>query len=203
MHGFTKEEIRILKSINTPKKIQDFLDSLKINFEEGGETCLSPRKVLMLRKAHCFEGALLAAAALRVNGHRPLIVDLATAGDDQDHVIAVFKENGHWGAISKTNHYMLRYRDPVYKSIRELIISYFHEYYDDYGNKNLRAYTLPIDLSRYDKYGWMTSAEDVWYIYKDLFKLPHIMLVNKSQVARLRKSSRLEIDVGKLVEWKN
>ncbi|MBI2670519.1 hypothetical protein HYX18_00865 [Candidatus Woesearchaeota archaeon] len=202
MFGFNKQELEILKKLNSPKKIQNFLDKLKINFELNGETCMSPRLVLRTQMAHCFEGALLAAATLRVNGRKPLIVDLATARDDQDHVIAIFKENGCWGAITKTNHYMLRYRDPIYKTIKELVMSYFHEYYDDYGNKNLRAYSMPIDLSRFDKHGWMTSEDDVWYIYKYLFKVPHKKIMTNSQILKLRKADEIEIKVGKIVEWK-
>ena len=204
MYNLTKEEIDIYKKLNTPRKIQDFIDKLDANFELDGETCMSPRTVLKTRKCHCFEGALLAAVALRLNGYKPLIIDLATARDDQDHVVAVFKQHGHWGAISKTNHAVLRYREPVYKSIRELVMSYFHEYFDNKdGNKNLRAYSMPVDLSKFDKDNWMTSEEDLWDIYKYMFKVPHKNIMNRSQIATLRKADRVEIEAGKIVEQKH
>src|SRR3989338_7334538 len=126
MFGFTKEEIAIFKSLNTPKKIQDFLNSIPADFEPHGDTVLSPRMVLKENRAHCMEGAMFAAAALRFHGYPPFVVDLTAVKDDDDHVITVFKHNNHWGAISKTNHAVLRYREPVYKTIRELVMSYFH-----------------------------------------------------------------------------
>src|SRR5690606_22648808 len=137
--GFTKDELKIIKKLNTPSKIQDFLNSLEINIEEDGDTSYSPRTVLKKRKAHCVEGAVLAAAILRFHGQKPLILDLETSNDDFDHVIALFNKNGYWGAISKTNHAVLRYREPVYKTIRELVMSYFHEYFlNKNGKKTLR-----------------------------------------------------------------
>ena len=142
MFGFDEEEINLLGSLDTPKKIQDFLESIPINMEEDGvDTCLSPQRVLREQRAHCIEGALFAAMALRIHGHRPLVVDMTAARFDSDHVITVFREEGFWGSISKTNHGVLRYREPVYKSIRELVMSYFHEYFDNYtGRKSLRSY---------------------------------------------------------------
>jgi hypothetical protein len=122
---------KIFKKLSTPQKIQDFLNSLKFNFEDDGETCMSPRQVLLKGKAHCMEDAMFAAAALEFHGHKPLILDLRATERpyDSDHVVAVFKKFGCFGAISKTNHAVLRYREPIYKSIRELALSYFHEYF--------------------------------------------------------------------------
>src|SRR3990167_3547768 len=117
---FEKEDASVYRRLNSPKKIQNFLNDLKINFEEGGDTCFSPRMVVKHGKAHCVEGAIFAAAALMFHGFEPLVVDLEANKNDFDHVIAVFKKNGCWGAISKTNHAVLRYREPVYKTIREL-----------------------------------------------------------------------------------
>ena len=125
MLGLEKKELKILRELNTPVKIQEFLNQMKINFEENGDTCMSPRMVLKNRKCHCIEGAMLAALALQINGEKPLVVDLTANNYDDDHVIAVFKKNNKWGAISKTNHAVLRYREPVYNSIRELIMSFF------------------------------------------------------------------------------
>ncbi len=202
MFNFTKEEERILKSLNSPAKIQDYLNDIPINFEEEGDRCMSPRMVLQTGKCHCIEGAMFAAVALRLQGKKPLIVDLTATKDDFDHVIAVFKENGMWGAISKTNHGVLRYREPVYKSIRELVMSFFHEYTDDKGRKTLREYSMPVNLSRFDKKGWMTAEEDVWYVDKYLKEVKHYKILNRKQIKRLRKADELEIEIGKVTEWR-
>ena len=203
MFGFNEKEIKVFKQLNTPKKIQDFLNQIPANFEHGRETVLSPRMVLRENRAHCLEGAMLAAAALRFHGHKPLVVDLTSVKDDDDHVITVFKHKGHWGAISKTNHAVLRYREPIYKNIRELVMSYFHEYFtNNDGKKTLRSYSLPVDLSRFDKQGWMTSEEDVWYVPEYLFEVQHKPILSRSQIAFLRKADKIEVKAGKLVEWK-
>ena len=202
MLGLNKREVKVLKSLNTPGKIQDFLNKIPINFEEKGDTCMSPRMVLKNRKAHCIEGAMLAAAALRVNGEKPLVVDMTATKKDFDHVICVFKKDGKWGAIGKTNHAVLRYREPIYKSIRELVMSFFHEYFDDDGKKNLRSYSAPVDLSRFDYLNWMASEEDIWYIPDYLEKVKHFPILTRSQIAGLRKADKVELDAGDIVEWK-
>ncbi|MBI4138926.1 hypothetical protein HY479_02135 [Candidatus Uhrbacteria bacterium] len=202
MFGLTREEMTTLKKLNTPRKIQDFLENLPINFEPEGDTCLSPRRVLRERRAHCIEGAMLAALALRLQGERPLVLDLTSAPHDHDHVVAVFKQHGHWGAISKTNHAVLRYREPVYRTIRELVLSYFHEYTDNHGKKTLRSYALPVDLSRFDARGWMTSEEDVWYVPEYLCDVRHYPLLTRNQRATLRHADPLEQDAGSLTQWK-
>ena len=202
MLGLDKNEIKILKSLDNPKKIQDFLNKIPLNFEEKGDTCMSPRMVLKNRKAHCVEGAMVAAAALRLNGEKPLVIDMEATKKDFDHVICVFKRNGKWGAIGKTNHAVLRYREPVYKSIRELVMSFFHEYFDDDGKKNLRSYSLPVDLSRFDHLNWMASEEDVWFIPEHLAKVRHFPILTRSQIAGLRKADKVELDAGDVVEWK-
>ena len=144
----TPAEQAVFKKLDSPNKIQDFLDSLPINFELKGETYMSPRRVLRTKTAHCFEGALVAAAALAYHGKKPLLLDLRTSADDEDHVVTLYRENGYWGAISKTNHPVLRYRDGVYKTPRELVMSYFHEYFmSKNGKKTLREYSNPFDLS--------------------------------------------------------
>lgn len=200
--GFKEEELEILRSLNSPVKIQDFLNSMQINFEKNGDTCMSPRMVLKKRQAQCMEGAMFAAAALRVHGFQPLIVDMEAADCDMDHVIAVFQIAGMWGAIGKTNHAVLRYREPVYKTIRELVMSFFHEYFIDDGRKTLRTFSMPVDLSRFDNRGWMTSEEEVWYIPEFLAEVRHKKILTKSQIARLRKADPVEIKAGELVEWK-
>ena len=194
--------LKSLKKLNTSKKIQDFLEKLPANFEKKGETCRSPVGVLKHREAHCLEGAILAAACLRLHGHRPLILDLAAHQRDLDHVVAPFKIHNHWGAISKGNHAVLRYREPVYKNIRELVMSYFHEYFLDDGRKTLRSYSNPVDLSRFDKKGWMTSETDVWYIERYLRKIRHKPILTKMMMRNLRPADPIEILAGKLTQWK-
>lgn len=197
-----EKEYKILKKLNTPAKIQDFLDTLSMNFEYGGDTYLPPMTVLKKKICHCGEGAILAALALRVNGYPPLLIDLRSNKIDFDHVITVFRKYGCWGAISKTNHGVLRYREPIYKTIRELAMSYFHEYFDDQGRKNLRSFSLPVNLKRFDKLGWMTTEEEVDYIPEYLDEVKHFSMVNKKQIRHLRRADEIEIAVGKVVEWK-
>ena len=203
MYGLTKEELKVLKKLNTPKKIQDFLNKIPINFEEDGEdTCFSPRIVLRENKAHCIEGAFLAALALRINGEKPLVVDLQSTAKDFDHVICVFQKHGKWGAISKTNHAVLRYREPAYDTIRELVMSFFHEYFTDNGKKTLRAYSNPIDLSKFDSMNWMTSEDNLWDVAEALDKEEHFPILSRRQIWGLRKADETEIEAGKIIEWK-
>ena len=199
---FTSDEWKVLRLLSSPKKIQDFLNQLPTNFEVNGEECKSPRRVLAEGNAHCMEGAMLAALALRVHGQRPLLLDLCSRRDDDDHIVAVFNVHGCFGAISKTNHAVLRYREPVYKTIRELVMSYFHEYFLQKGGaKTLRCYAT-VDLSRFDKRGWMTSEESVWYVHEYLQKLPHTYIITDSHIRGLRPADPIEIKAGELMEWK-
>ena len=198
----SKSESGLFAKLNTPAKVQDFIDSIPINFENRRETCMSPRMVLQNRRAHCMEAAMLAAAILRHHGYPPLIVDLRAARPDYNHAIAVFKVRGKWGAISKANHAVLRYREPLYRDIRELVMSYFHEYFLDNGRKTLRSYSLPVDLSRFDRRGWMTARSGLWYIDKYLDKTKHFPLIDSRQTKNLRKADKLEIKAGKLTQWK-
>ncbi len=207
VYGLTSEELDVLKKISTPIKIQDFLDSLPINYEKRGETCMSVRRVLRERKAHCIEGAFLAAAALLLLDEKPLLLDLKTERGrndpaDDDHVITLYKRNGYWGAISKTNHATLRFRDPIYKSVRELAASYFHEYFlDNDGQKTLRSYSKPFSLMRFDT-KWITSEDELWDIAETLDKVPHLPLFPKENLRYLRPADAMERKAGKLVEWK-
>ncbi len=201
MQPLSASELRILKSLRTPTKIQDFLDTIPMNFEKHGETCMSPRSVLRERKAHCIEGAMLAAAALRLHGYKPLLVDMKATPKDFDHVIAVFQEGKHWGAISKTNHGVLRYREPIYASIRELVMSYFHEYTTDDGRKTLRSYSRPVNLSIFDHLDWLTDEDDVWHIPIYLDEAKHYPLLKPAQIKNLRKADPIERKIGKATEW--
>lgn len=202
MYGLTPGELKILRALRTPKMIQDFLNEMPMNFEPEGDTCLSPRRVLRERRAHCMEGAMLAAVALRLQGRPPLVVDLKSTADDLDHVIAVFKENNHWGSISKTNHGVLRFREPIYRTVRELAMSFFHEYFLDDGRKTLRSYSRPVSLAQFDDDGWMTAEEDVWYIPNYVDAVVHYPLLSRSQITKLRPADKVERSMGKIVEWK-
>ncbi len=194
-------EYTLLSKLNTPQKIQLFLEQLPFNHEKEGETCMSVFRVLKERKAHCLEGAFVACAALMLSGRKPIIVSLKVEKPDDDHIIVLFKENGFYGALSKTNHPVLRYRDPVYRSVRELVMSYFHEYfmYQD-GTKTLRGYTKPINLKRYGK-AWLTSAEDVWEIGHAIYKMPVISIVPPHNKKYLRKATPFEQKALDTQEW--
>lgn len=202
MSGLTPDELKTLRALNSSRKVQDFLETIPTNFEPDGDTCLSPRRVLRERRAHCIEAAMLAALAFRLQGKPPLVLDLTSAPHDFDHVIAPFQVNGFWGAVSKSNHAVLRYRDPVYASVRELVMSYFHEYTDDAGKKTLRSYSKPIDLSRFDADNWMTNEDDVWSVAEYLADVPHVKLLTPAQVSSLRRADAIEQEIGKITIWK-
>jgi hypothetical protein len=185
--GLTREEYLELRDLRTPERIQRFLDcGLGYNKEKDGETIRSPRRVLRDRMAHCLEGALLAAAALRVQGHPPLLLDLEAVRDD-DHVLAVFRQRGCWGAIAKSNYSGLRFREPVYRSPRELVMSYFEHYYNLEGEKTLRGYSRPVNLARFDTIPWMTADHELWEIPYYLMDLPHFRLLPPALERRLTR----------------
>ena len=196
-----RKEFGIFKKLDSPAKIQDFLDALPINFEPEGDTCHSPLMTLRENKAHCIEGAMIAAAALWYHRAKPLLLDLKTSKDDSDHVVALFKEDGLWGAVSKTNHAVLRYRDPVYKTVRELAMSYFNEYFLDNGKKTLRSFSVPFSLLAFDD-EWLTSDQNLWGISEGIDEAPHFEIVKEHAAKRLRLAHPIEIQAGKLVEWK-
>ena len=175
--NLSRDEFRLLRSLSTPNKIQNFLDELPYNKEQEGETCRSPRRAIQDHTAHCFEAALLAAAALRVNGWPPLVLDLVAVRDD-DHVVAVFRQDGCWGALAKSNYAGLRFREPVYRTVRELVMSYFEHYYNLAGEKTLRAYSRPVSLARFDRIHWMTAEEDLWEIPEYLDGIQHTAVMN-------------------------
>ena len=178
---WSSTEINILNKLNSPYKIQEFLD--KIEYNSTTET-RSPRYILQNKRAHCLEGALLAAACLENIGYPPLVVDLQAVNDD-DHVIAVFKNDNFWGAIAKSNFTTLRYREPVYRSLRELSMSYFDFYFNTIGEKTLRAYSRPYNLSRFDKMNWRNTEKDLEDIGYFLDKVKHIPLVDAGQIKTL------------------
>lgn len=181
----TRHEFATLSALKSPIDVQGFVDSLRPNREEDGETLQSVRETLRSKTAHCIEAALVAAAALWTSGKPPLLVDLRARNDD-DHVIAVFRDGLYWGAISKSSHATLRYRDPVYRSIRELVMSYFHEYINSDGQKTLVAYSRPFDVSRFSPQDWLVGGRACWEIGAKLDDLPHVPLASARALARLR-----------------
>ena len=196
--GLDPAEFRILQRLNDPAKIQDFLDAIPQNFEQGGQTCLSVREVLKQNRAHCIEGAMLAACALWVHGEPPMLLDLK-AERDYDHVVTLFRSGRHWGAISKTNPPLLRWRDPVYRSLRELSITYLHEYANRRHQKTLRSYAGPLDLRRFDPAVWVTNTKNCWDVGFALEDLKHYPLITKAQGKRLRLRDAIERRAGALM----
>ena len=185
-------ENKILSKLTTPQKVQTFLESIPFNFEKEGVTCMSAKTALVANKAHCIEGAFIACAALLLQGREASIVSLKVKKPDDDHIIVFFKENGYFGALSKTNHPVLRYRDPVYKSVRELVMSYFHEYFlYSSGKKTLVGYTKPISMKRYGT-DWITGDGDVWDIGNAIYKTPIIPIVPESNRHLLRNATEFE-----------
>jgi len=177
------------RRLDTPSKIQRYLDGIAYNLEAGGDTFRSPRRVLRDRTANCIEGAVLAAAALRVQGDPPLIMDL-TAVRDEDHVIAVFRRRGLWGAIATSKFTGLRYREPVYRTLRELAISFFEHYYNLAGERTLRGHGRPVNLARFDRLHWMTSEDDLWPITEHLERIPHVPLLPPDVAGHLTRLDR-------------
>jgi hypothetical protein len=195
-------EFQFLKTLNTPEKIQTFLESIPFNHERSGNSLMTVKGVLEKRRAHCFEGAFLACACLMVMGERPMIVSLKARKPDDDHIVVLFKRNGFFGAISKTNHPVLRYRDPVYRTVRELVMSYFHEYYlFKKGNKTLVGYTKPIDMRRFGT-DWITSDTHQWKLAKVVYDTPIIPVVPRENARFIRKATRFERKAFDIQEWK-
>lgn len=179
--GFTPAELRKLRSLSDPHGIQRFLDDQPYHI---GDTAWSPRRVLRENTSHCFEGATFAAAALRANGYSPLVIDLE-AERDTDHVVAVYKHHGHWGAIAKSNYTGCRYREPVYRTLRELAMSYFEVYFNQRRERSLRAFSNPVNLARFDHLEWMTTGRPLWFIAEYLFTIRHFPLLKPSMAKRL------------------
>lgn len=198
-----KQELRIISKLSTPSKIQDFLDSIPFNFENDGETYYSPRIVLKKRVAHCFEGALLAITILRYHGVESYLLDLKARRPDSDHVITIFKINGYWGAISKTNHGVLRYRDPIYKTHRELAMSFFHEYFLNTGEKTLVSFSKPFNPFKKFEYSWVAEESDLDTIAEALDASLHFNFIPKENKKYIRKASKTEIEAGKIEQYIN
>jgi len=184
--GFTSSDLRTLRALKSPAGIQRFLDELPYNLSF---TARSPQKVLRDRIASCLEGGIFAAAALRIIGFPALIFDLE-AEQDTDHVVAVFKIRQHWGAVAKSNFTGCRYREPVYRNLRELAMSYFNIYFNLRGERTLRRYSRPVSLTRFDHLNWMTTDKPIWFIAEHLCEIPHISLLTPSMEKRLTRVDR-------------
>jgi len=197
--GLTAEEGRVLSALRTPWRIQQFIVGLHANFEKGGDTLRSVRGVLRHREAHCIEAAFTAACALWLQGEPPLLMDL-TAKGDSDHVVTLFRRDGCWGAISKSNHVWLRWRDPVYRSLRELAMSYLHEYTKE-TRKTLRTYSVAVDLRRFAPADWVTNDEDCWEVGAALDDVRHYPLITPAQARRLAPRDATEMRADDLVQY--
>jgi len=197
----TAKEGAVLRAPETPDDIKEIVIGLHANFELQGDTLRSVRGVLKHRQAHCIEAAFTAACALWLQGRRPLLMDL-TAKGDSDHVVAVFREGRCWGAISKSNHVWLRWRDPVYRSLRELAMSYFHEYTNK-QRKTLRTYSVPIDLRRFPTTEWVTNGDDCWEVGAALCDVRHYRLISSAQVRHLMPRDATELRADDLVQYES
>lgn len=189
---WTDDEKAVLASLSTPARVQDFLDSIPYTTDHQTR---SPRRVLRDRCAHCTEGAIFAAAALRFHGHPPLVVDLRAENDD-DHVIAVYRWRRCWGGVAKSNFVGLRYREPIFRNLRELALSYFEEYFNTLGEKTLRAYSRPLDLSVFDHIRWMTTEHDLEIIGARLDNVRHYPLLDDVAIRNLRPVDKRMYEAG-------
>ncbi|HEX3986578.1 MAG TPA: hypothetical protein VHX13_08205 [Acidobacteriaceae bacterium] len=190
--SLSRGDVRTLRALKTPALIQKFVDALAYQY---GNTAGSPSRVLRERQGHCLEGALLAAAALRVNGHPALLMDLEAVHDD-DHVVAIYRQRGLWGGIAKSNFAGLRFRAPIYRTLRELALSYFEHYYNLRGERTLRAYSGAVNLSRLDREGWMTAEEDVWCVPELLIAARHYPLFPHRVARELPRLDRRSFEAG-------
>lgn len=191
----TDAERGLVRALTTPDRIQAYLDETPYSLEERYRCPLS---VLRDRKAHCFDGAIFAAAMLRRLGHPPLVVDLLPNERDDDHMLALFRVDGRLGALAKSNFSGLRYREPIYRSLRELILSYFEDYFNAAGEKTLRAYTVSLDLARFDQQHWLVSDEAMDLVGDALGRLRKIDLLTPRMAARLQPVDPLALKAGLL-----
>lgn len=180
---FTAKELRKLRSLKSPHGIQKFLDAMPYHLADTG---WSPRIVLRENTSHCFEGAMFAAAALRVNGFPPLVFDFEAVADT-DHVVAIYRQRGHWGAVAKSNLTGCRYREPVYRTLRELAMSYFDVYFNLRGERTLRTFSLPVNLARFDHLDWMTTDKPLWFVADYLFTVRHFKVLRPGMAEHLHR----------------
>jgi hypothetical protein len=197
----TPAERRLFARLDSPQKIQTFLDRLPANFELGGDTAMAPRRMLHEGRAHCAEAAIFAAAVLSFHGQRTWLLDIQALPRDQDHIVTLFKQRGLWGAISKTNHAILRWRDPIYRSARELAMSYAHEYCLPGGKKSMLAFSKPFSLARFAPKRWVIAADDLDWLLDELDASPHVPVAPGPTLRKRRRSSPVELRAQEVVEW--
>jgi hypothetical protein len=193
--AFSAQELQVFRSLRTPYHIQSFLLEIPYSAEECYR---SPATVLRDRTAHCFDGALFAAAALRFLGYPPLIMDLLPNERDDDHLLALYKAGGHWGAVAKSNFSGLTYREPIHRTLRELVLSYFEPFYNVSKEKTLRKYTVPLNLRRFDSINWMASDERLDDIGVRLDEIRKVQLITPSMSRRLSPVDERSYNAGLL-----
>lgn len=179
-------------ALKTPAQIQAFLDDVPYS---GDDRYRCPASVLRDRRAHCYDGALFAAAALRQIGDPPLIINMFAFRDDE-HLIAIYKRNGHWGSVGKSNFVGLRYREPVYRTLRELVMSYFEVYYNMERLRSLRAYTRPFNLRAFDRIDWMHDDAAMDTIAAKLDSLKRTPIMTPRMVRGLTLLDKRSFDAG-------
>ncbi len=175
-------ERQLLSGLDSPSAIQAFLNTIPYS-EDKFYRC--PLRLLRERKGHCFDGALFAAMALRRIGHPPLILELIPNERDDDHILALFKQHGCWGAVAQSNFTGLRYREPVYRSLRELVMSYFEDYFNSAGEKTLRGYRGPVHLQAFDRLDWMASDAGLDTIAEGMERYTVHPIISEEQAANL------------------
>jgi hypothetical protein len=200
--GLSPREYATLARLTTPERIQAFLNAIPANHEPDGETVYSVRNVLRYRVAHCIEGALVAACALAIHGEPALVMHLDCAAHDNPHVLALFRRGGHFGALSKSNGAWLRYREPVYRTLRELAMSYFHEYANRRNDKTLREYSVPYDLRRMDPRVWVSGEKGAWPVAAALDDIRHFRLVAGRHLRLVSRRDPFERRAGALSQYR-
>jgi len=193
--ALTKFELQVMVKLTSPRKIQDFLDGLPYSVET---IYRCPLRALRERVAHCFDGALFGAAALRCLGYPPLILNMPAIVQDDDHLLALYKRDGHWGAVAKSNFVGLRFREPIYRTLHELVMSYFEQFFNVERKKTLRSYTVPLNLKAFDKLNWMTSDESLERIGARLDEIRKVRLLTRRMIANLSLVDERSYQVGLL-----
>lgn len=198
----TSAERRLFARLDTPQKLQTFIDRLPANFEPKGDTVMSPRRLMKERVAHCAEGAMFAAAVLMFHGQDAWLLDIRSLPSDHDHIVTLFKQRGLWGAISKTNHAILRWRDPIYRTPRELAMSFAHEYCLPGGKKSMLEFSKPFSLKRFAPQRWLIAEDDLHWLMDELDAAPHEKIAPAPALRARRRSSKIELKAQEVVEWK-
>ena len=198
----TPAERRLFARLDSPQKIQTYIDGLPANFEPNGDTIMSPRRMMRHRVAHCAEGALFAAAVLMFHSEDAWLMDIRSLPSDHDHIVTLFKQRGLWGAISKTNHAILRWRDPIYRTPRELAMSFAHEYCLPSGKKSMLEFSKPFSLTRFDPERWLTADEELHWLMDKLDEAPHVPVAPPLALRARRRSSKIELKAQDAVQWK-